>query len=126
MKKFCFFLPSLFLVSFLSADEGAVDVAAGRDQSMWQMVIMIVLALLFFYFIMWRPEQKRRKALKEQRDSLKKGDKVTAIGIIGTVSKIEETTVILKMYDGSKIEVLKTAVSDVHSGAVLEGSKEGK
>ena len=62
---------------------------------------------------MWRPEQKRRKSLEAQRNSLKKGDRVTAMGIIGTIFRIEENTVILKMVDGSKIEFLKAAISDV-------------
>ena len=33
-----------------------------REQSMYQTFILLALALAFFYFILWRPEQKRRKA----------------------------------------------------------------
>lgn len=89
------------------------DAAPPRDQGFSQTLIMIAIAILFFYFILWRPEQKRRKAMETQRNSLKNGDKVTAMGIIGTISKIQENTVILRMVDGSKIEVLKAAISDV-------------
>jgi preprotein translocase subunit YajC len=94
------------------------------DQSFWQTLTMIGIALLFFYFILWRPEQKRRQALETQRDALKKGDRVLAMGIIGTVVKFNEQsqTVILKMYDGSKIEVLKTAITDTLPAE--EGSKK--
>ncbi|PCI92481.1 preprotein translocase subunit YajC, partial [Candidatus Aerophobetes bacterium] len=56
---------------------------------------------------------KRRKKLEKQRSSMQVGAKVTAMGIIGTVDKIEEKTVILEMIDGSKIEVIKQAVTDV-------------
>ena len=84
-----------------------------RDQGIWQTVTMIGIAMVFFYFILWRPEQKRRKVIEEQRSTMKKGDKVTAMGIIGTVSKIQDQTVILSMVDGSKIEVLKGAITEV-------------
>jgi len=90
----------------------AADVV-GRDQGFMQTFIMIGVAMLFFYFILWRPEQKRRKKLELQRSSLKKGDKVTAMGIIGTVVKINDTTVVLAMVDGAKIEFLKHAVTDI-------------
>src|ERR1043165_9846032 len=96
-------LQTLFVVS-LFAQEGEMP---PRDSGMWQTVMMIGIAMLFFYFILWRPEQKRRKVLDDQRDSMKKGDRVVAMGIIGTISRIDEKTVILKMVDGAKIEVLK-------------------
>lgn len=89
------------------------EAAPSNDQGLWQTVTMIGIALLFFYFILWRPEQKRRRALEEQRAGLKKGDRVSAMGIVGTVSKIQDETVILRMVDGGKIEVLKGAVTDV-------------
>ncbi len=97
-----------------------------RDQGLWQTLIMIAIALLFFYFILWRPEQKRRKAMEAQRNSLKKGDKVTAMGIIGTVIRIQENTVILKMYDGSKIEFLKGAIADIIPGSEEDAKKAEK
>ncbi len=83
------------------------------DQSFWQTLVMIGIAFMFFYVILWRPEQKRRKALEEQRSALKKGDRVAAMGIIGTVVRVGEQTVILKMYDGAKIEFYKAAITDI-------------
>lgn len=97
-----------------------------RDQGMWQTLIMIAIFLGFFYFILFRPEQKRRKAAEDQRGKLKKGDRVTAMGIIGTVLRVQEQTVILKMYDGSKIEFLKGAISDVISGSDEDAAKAEK
>ena len=103
-------VPALLLTSAVFA-EGAD--AAQPQGSFMQTLIMIGVALLFFYFILWRPEQKRRKMMDQQRNSMKPGDKVTAMGIVGTVSKVQEATVILKMVDGAKIEVLKAAITDV-------------
>lgn len=93
------------------------------DDSLWQMFIMIAIALLFFYFILWRPEQQRRKAMEEQRNGLQKGDRVAAMGIIGTIVRIGEQTAILKMYDGSKIEVYKATITDVLPNVDENGKK---
>jgi len=109
MNRFLLFLTlGLANGSLWAAEEGPP-----RDQGMMQTVIMIGIAMVFFYFILWRPEQKRRKALENQRDSLNKGDQVTAMGIIGTIHQIKDHTVILKMVDGNKIEFLKGAITDV-------------
>ena len=91
------------------------DAAQNPAGGLTQTLIMIGVALVFFYFILWRPEQKRRKAGEQMRSALKKGDRVTAMGIIGKVDKIQDNTVILQMVDGAKIEVLKAAISDVQS-----------
>jgi len=94
----------------LAAEEPSAFADAGNLQPL----ILIVLGVLLFYFILWRPEQKRRKALEDLRSSLKQGDKVTAIGIVGTVAEIRKDTTVLQMVDGSKIEVLTAAITDIH------------
>jgi preprotein translocase subunit YajC len=96
------------------------------EQGMWQTMIMVSIAFLFFYFLLMRPEQKRRKAMEDQRNALKKGDRVTAMGILGTILRVQEQTVILKMYDGSKIEVLKGAITDVVPGSEEDARKAEK
>lgn len=83
------------------------------DQGFWQTLVMLAIFIVFFYLILWRPEQKRRKALEDQRNTLTKGDRVVAMGIIGNVVRVGEQTVILKMYDGAKIEVLKGAITEI-------------
>lgn len=104
---------SLILSGRLFA-EGEENVSF-TDQGFWQTLVMIGIAFLFFYVILWRPEQKRRKALEQQRSALKKGDRVAAMGILGTVLKVGEQTVILKMYDGTKLEFYKAAITDILS-----------
>lgn len=105
------------------------DAVPSAEQGLMQTLMMVSIALLFFYFILWRPEQKRRKEMEVQRNSLKQGDKVTAMGIIGTVLRVQDQTVILKMYDGAKIEVLKGAITDVAAGSdedIKKAEKEDK
>lgn len=110
MKKIVPFL--VLATGSLLADEAAAP-ATGNT---YQTLMLLGFGVVFFYFLLWRPEQKRRKALEKQRSGLKKGDRVTAMGIIGSVVRIQDNTVILKMVDGSKIEVLKMAISDVQPG----------
>ena len=103
----------------------AVAVASAPLQSpspppeggLWQTGMMIGIAVLFFYFILWRPEQRRRKEVEAQRSSMKPGDRVVAMGVVGTVHKVEEQTVIVRTSaDGTKIEFLKAAISEVIAG----------
>ena len=102
------------MVLFL-LDATTSSVAAPQDQSFYPTLTMVAIALAFFYFILWRPEQKRRKAQETLRTSLKKGDKVNAMGILGTVSKVNDNSVVVEMVDGSKIEFVKAAISEVIS-----------
>jgi len=114
MKAKCdLFLILMFLIFTRSLFAENEEIVPPPDQSFWQTLVMVGIAFLFFYIILWRPEQKRRKALEEQRNALKKGDRVTAMGIIGTVIRVGDQTVILKMYDGAKLEFYKAAITDV-------------
>jgi preprotein translocase subunit YajC len=128
MKKMTYTLICLQTFCFtngLFAQENG-DSLPPRDQGLWQTLLMLSSALILFYFILWRPEQQRRKAQENQRSSLKKGDRVTAVGIIGTVIRVQEHTVILKMYDGSKIEVVKGAITDIIPGNEDDAKKAEK
>lgn len=124
MKAKCY----LFLTTLSLALSGHLfaegeEHAPPPDQSFWQTLVMIGIAFLFFYVILWRPEQKRRKALEEQRSALKKGDRVAAMGIIGTVVRVGEQTVILKMHDGAKLEFYKAAITDILPESEESGKK---
>lgn len=110
MKKFLF---SAFLLGFLPLLADAEEPPMPPGGGLSQMLMLFAIAMFFFYFILWRPEQKRRKAGEEMRSKLKKGDKVNAMGIIGTVSQIKENTVVLRMVDGAKIEMVKGAITEV-------------
>ncbi|MFC1894429.1 preprotein translocase subunit YajC [Candidatus Dependentiae bacterium] len=70
-----------------------------------------ILIIGIFYFFLIRPQQKQQQSLNLMRDELKKGNKViTKGGILGTVENILENTIIITLHDGSKIEILKSAV----------------
>jgi preprotein translocase subunit YajC len=114
MKKFMY-LATVFMSAGLFADGG--EGAPAQQSPYLSTFLMLGIAIVFFYFILWRPEQKRRKMAEQRRNSLTKGDKVTAMGIIGIISSVKEDTVIIKMHDGAKLEFLKAAITDVQSNA---------
>lgn len=113
-----FFYGTVGFSSFLMTSSiWADDAVQGKEGGLSQTLMILGMALVFFYFILWRPEQKRRKQVEKQRSSMKIGDRITAMGIVGTLSQIQDSTVVLKMIDGSRIEMLKNCITDVQSSS---------
>ena len=77
--------------------------------------LMIVLMIAIFYFLMIRPENKRKKQAEEMRNSLKKGDWLTTIGgVYGRVVAITDRTVVIETSeDRVRVEFLKSAIGQV-------------
>ena len=70
-----------------------------------QQIVNLVIPLGFlvvFYFLLIRPQQKRDKAIKSMRSSLKPGDEVVTIGgIVGKITKVTDDTVTI---DGTEVD----------------------
>ena len=70
--------------------------------------------MILIYFLMIRPENKRRKTHQEMISRLEMGDEiVTAGGILGKVSKITDQYIELSISDNTKIKIQKTSISAV-------------
>ena len=93
-------------------------------------ILMLVAMFAIFYFMLIRPENKRKKQAEELRNNLKKGDKVTTIGgIVGTVVFVGETTLVIESGDDRvRLEVTKWAISTtgVQATEQAETKKENK
>lgn len=102
-----------FLSILLSA--APADPNAGFD---WGGMVPLVLIVVVFYFFMIRPQMKKQKEAKKFVESLKAGDEVvTNGGIYGTITTVEETTVILEIAKNVKIKVDKNVIlKDMASG----------
>ena len=76
-------------------------------------VIMLVLMFAMLYFLMVRPENKRKKEAENLRNSLVVGDEITSIGgITGTICAVKENTIVVETgADRVRIELTKWAVS---------------
>ena len=93
-------------------------------------IIMLIVMVAIMYFLMIRPENKRKKKAQEMRDSLKKGDVITSIGgIIGRIVSVGKDTIVIETSDDRvRMELTKWAVSSVgvQSGEQPEEKKEEK
>jgi preprotein translocase subunit YajC len=88
--------------------------AAGTDAMSSNLTSFLPLILMFvvMYFLMIRPQQKRAKEQKSMMDALSKGDEVvTAGGILGKVSKVQDTYVTIEVAANTEIVVQKHAVT---------------
>ncbi|MBQ7538519.1 preprotein translocase subunit YajC [uncultured Treponema sp.] len=87
--------------------------AASGSQTLMSVVPFILIIAIFYFFII-RPQNKKQKETQKMIDALKKGDKVVTIGgIHGLVSQTKEKTVIIKIDEGVKIEVNRSAIAGV-------------
>ena len=95
-----------------AAASAGTDASAGAMGS-WSGIIMIVIVFAVFYFLMIRPENKRKKKAQEMRDSIEVGDKIVTIGgMIGKVVHVSEDRLTFETgEDRVRIEVTKWAVS---------------
>ncbi len=74
-------------------------------------LIMLALVFVVFYFFMIRPQTKRQKEIKQQREAMKVGDQiVTSGGIYGKVKDIKDATVTIEIADNVRIKVDKNSV----------------
>ena len=67
--------------------------------------------VLIFYFLLWRPQSKRRKEHQALMAGLSKGDEVvTAGGIVGLVNKVEDDFVKVQVAGNVELRIQKSAV----------------
>lgn len=76
----------------------------------WPIILMVVI----FYFMLWRPQKKQQKQRQEMLDSLKAGVKIiTAGGIYGTIVSLHDDHLIIRVADKVEIKITRNAVSQV-------------
>ena len=83
-------------------------------------IIMVVALIAIFYFLMIRPENKKKKEAQQLRDSLAVGDEVTTIGgIVGTICHVKENTIVIETgADRVRLEMMKWSIAN--KGAQVE------
>jgi preprotein translocase subunit YajC len=83
---------------------------AGPDP-MFQ-ILMLVGFIAIFYFLLWRPQQKRAKEHKNLIENLAKGDEIaTGGGLMGRITKISDDILTVEIADGVSVLVQKPAVA---------------
>ena len=91
-------------------------------------LIMIVAMIAVFYFLMIRPENKRKKEAEQMRSAVKTGDVVTTIGgIIGTVVNVKDDKFVMETgADQVRIEFAKWAISSNETAAAAAKAEAKK
>ena len=76
--------------------------------------VPFIFIFIIMYFVLLRPQMRRQKEQQRLVSALKTGDRVvTNAGIHGLISNVKDTTVIVKVADNVKIEMEKSAISNV-------------
>ena len=98
--------------------------AAGMSSS----IVMLVAMLAIFYFMLIRPENKRKKEAEQMRNSVKTGDKIVTIGgIVGTVVNVKDSKLVIETgADQVRIELEKWAVSSNETAAEAKKAEAKK
>jgi len=120
-KKQWFLMVLVGLIAVTTLLAGCYPVDTGTDgeesdsgsfiNSIWPMLIFIVLLFAMMYFVMIRPQRKRQREHQDFIEQLHRGDKVvTAGGIYGEVESVSEDSVVLKVESGTTIRISKGSV----------------
>jgi preprotein translocase subunit YajC len=88
--------------------------AASGGGSPFQMIGMMALLFGIMYFMMIRPQKRREKERKEMIASVKTGSRVLLTsGIMGQITNVKETTLVVRIAENTKVEVVRAAISQV-------------
>ena len=94
---------------------------SGQNSSVF-MFVWLGLMVAMFYFMLIRPQKRREKERQELLNAVKTGDRVLfGGGILGVVANVKEKTLVVKIADNVKVEILRGAVSQVlDKGGAIE------
>ena len=91
-------------------------------------IIMLVVMVGVFYFLLIRPENKRKKEAEQMRSNMKVGDEITTIGgIVGKVVNVKDDKFVIETgADQVRIEFAKWALStnETAAAAAKEDAKK--
>ena len=81
-------------------------------QTSWPILLMVVI----FYFLLWRPQKKQQKERASLLGSLKKGQKIVTIGgIYGEIVELDDDKVKVQVPEKVELTFARTAVANVLS-----------
>jgi preprotein translocase subunit YajC len=97
--------------------------AAPGGPSQFTPLLMVGVFFVIFYFLLFRPQQKRAKEHQNLLAKLATGDEVvTGGGLLGKVTDVGETFITLEIADGVRIKVQKTQITQLMPKGTLKSS----
>ena len=110
----------LGILAMMPAPQGG---AGAAPQSGAFMFVWLGLMVALFYFMLIRPQKRREKERQALLNAVKTGDRVLfGGGFLGVVANVKEKTLVVKIADGVKVEIVRGAVSQV----LEKGDEPGK
>lgn len=108
------------LIPAAHAEAGAPPEGAGIMQ-----LVMIIGMVVFFYFIIIRPQRKQQKEHKNMIEALQVGDEVvTTAGLLGKIRKVNDEYAVLKVSDNVELKFQKHALHAVLPKGTLKSIEE--
>lgn len=99
-------------MSFL--DMLAMAAPPGGEANPLAMFLPLVLIFVVFYFFIIRPQKKKEDNRKKMIDAVEKNNRVITIGgVHGTVTQVDESSVLVQVDSNTKLRIEKSALSSV-------------
>ncbi|MBJ6799102.1 preprotein translocase subunit YajC [Geomonas propionica] len=104
----------MFGLAFAMAGPAGGAPAGGGMMAQFQGLIPLVFMFAIFYFLLIRPQQKKAKDHRALLEALKKGDQVvTAGGMHGKVTALDDQVVTLEIAPGVNVRINKGYIASV-------------
>ena len=118
----------VFFTTILLAGEAFAQTAPGTPSAtpetpslfgaLVQMLPMLAICYLIFYFMVIRPQESKTKQLKAMLESIKRGDSVvTTSGVVAKVASVEKDHVLLEVAPNVKVKFLTSAIARLEGEA---------
>jgi preprotein translocase subunit YajC len=88
--------------------------AAQQAAPAWTGFLPIVGMIAIFWFLLIRPQMRQQKQQREKIAGVKKGDQVvTAGGLVGKVTKVDDNYAEIEIAQGVKVKAVKSTIGDI-------------
>ena len=96
------------------AQAAGAPAAAGGGLAGFLSLAPLFLVFVVFWLLMVRPQQKRQRLLQQSVEAVKKNDSVvTAGGIVGKVTRVEDRHVEVEIAPNIRVRVVKATLAEV-------------
>lgn len=104
------------MFDLLSSAHASAPAGVSGVESTLMSIAPFIAVFVIMYFMIIRPQNKRAKEMKTMLDGIKRGDRVvTAGGIIGVISKVDEQEVTIEVSENVEMRLVKSSISQVIS-----------
>jgi len=109
----------MFVTAALAQSTGTPAAPAGGINDLLLQFAPILLLVVIFWFLIFRPQQKRAREQREMLSKITRGDTVvTTGGIVGKVTKaVDGEDLEVEIAQGTRVKIVRGMIADVRSRA---------